>query len=118
MRFDTIVSLAFTLAATVSAATVNALPQGLDTRNDPIDARDFVEGSILETRKFKESKVTLTFPKTLSKGSIAQNQREDATSLGKKAMYEAAVTAGSGMLISLLQSRPMLITSNSYLWMA
>jgi hypothetical protein len=118
MRFSTFTSLALTLAAAVTAAPVTAsqgltatgsgvpsavnitlglsagdndkapnsgLNLGLDIDTDDLDARG----------KYKASKITLNFPKTLEKGSIPQNQREDATDLGKKAMYQADVKEGT-----------------------
>jgi hypothetical protein len=114
MRFTTFTSLALTLAAAVSAVPVTS-PQGIAVRDTSVARSDSTSASLyareeqdadisveidadelLDARgKYKASKITLNFPKTLEKGSIPQNQREDATDLGKKAMYQADVKEGT-----------------------
>jgi hypothetical protein len=117
MHFTTVISLALSLAVAVTAAPTGdyqglaARDASLASRSEQPDfypheishypsselyAREPVLGAILETRaKYKASKISLTFNKQLQKGSIPQSEREDATELGKKAMFQASITAGA-----------------------
>lgn len=108
MRFSTMFSLAFTLAAAVSALPAASPNQGLAAHDDNLNvyersatddlytrSESEFEGSILDARaKFKASKIDLGFNKKLTKGTIAQDQREGAEELAKKAMFQADVTDG------------------------
>ncbi|KAK3689555.1 hypothetical protein B0T22DRAFT_461774 [Podospora appendiculata] len=109
MRFSAFASLALTLAV-----AVGAIPTPVPNTDEIAAREDSLTGSsssstlsaavhnleaATEARdiaaKYNPSKITLTFPKTLAKGSIPQNQREAATDLGKKAMFQAGVKVGT-----------------------
>ncbi|KAG6354948.1 hypothetical protein INS49_004029 [Diaporthe citri] len=121
MRFNTFTSFALILAGVVSALPTSSGAQGLEVREaalgnsedaSDVYARDTSDdvyvreaaaaaagvvdtGLALDARaKYKASKIDLDFPKKLDRGSIAQNQRETATDLAKKALFQADCTAG------------------------
>ncbi|KAK3317788.1 hypothetical protein B0T19DRAFT_405455 [Cercophora scortea] len=106
MRFSAFASLALTLAVAVRAiptpvpATdeIAAREDSLTDRSSTLSAVHNLEAAT-EARdiaaKYNPSKITLTFPKTLSKGSIPQKEREAATDLGKRAMFQAGVKVGT-----------------------
>ncbi|KAJ0124787.1 hypothetical protein J7T55_006128 [Diaporthe amygdali] len=119
MRFIAFTSLALALTGAVSSLSIPSGAQELAVRKaalgNPEDRTNFYyrdtsddvytreaaaaaggnAGLALDARaKYKPSKIDLDFPKKLERGSIAQKEREEATDLAKKALFQAEVTAG------------------------
>jgi len=100
VRFFNFVSLALSLAAVVSAAPASGIEIReaftLTAGNEAsLPACDVDTRTVLEARKYKASKIDLSFPKKLKQGSIKQKELKTTVDLGKRAMYQALVLAGT-----------------------